>query len=147
MGAYTNINNEVRSVFTHHITTQRLTFTINYSTLKSVNNISITRINNMASSSDAPSTDAILQQPSVEERIEQSKIPIEHVPFSSFDPGAFHVSLIKQGLYMKRDTNRFLSRAPVNEQGITKGTYSGTQAALAHGYSLIEERYGIFDTC
>ncbi|VUC24540.1 unnamed protein product [Clonostachys rosea] len=98
----------------------------------------------MASSPDAPSTDAILQQPSVEERIEQSKVPIEHVPFSSFDPGAFHVSLIKQGLYMKRDTNRFLSRAPVNEHGITKGTYSGTQAALSHGYSLIEQSFGSY---
>jgi len=79
----------------------------------------------------------ILEQPSVEEKEAKLERSIEDETFSDIDPGVFDNELIRQKLYAADPSA--VDDDDI-EGNITKGTYSGTQAALTHVYHRIERR-------
>lgn len=87
-----------------------------------------------------PEPDEILKHPSLDARRRELETDIKDVPFVDIDPGVFDTELVKLKLYAKPNPEH-LEKPPVLGGGnITKGTYSGTQAALTHAYSRIERR-------
>ncbi|KAK4163830.1 putative lipoxygenase [Cladorrhinum sp. PSN259] len=69
----------------------------------------------------------ILAQPDVDEKNEKNKIGVADEPLHDIDPGVFDNELIKL--------------RHMNGGGVTKGTYTGTQAAVTHAFSRIERSY------
>ncbi|KAI0134249.1 lipoxygenase [Xylariales sp. AK1849] len=76
----------------------------------------------------------ILKQPE-EDRFEQV-VPIKDAPLQDFDPGVFNEELLNLKIFPDGDEYA--------GGDIKKGTYAGTQAALTHIYSRIEQSYGSY---
>ncbi|KAK4171830.1 putative lipoxygenase [Triangularia setosa] len=83
----------------------------------------------------------ILAQPDIGEKNEKLKLGVGNEPLVDIDPGVFDNELIKLGIYSKMDPDN-READPVYQDGdVTKGTYTGTQAALIHAYGRIERSY------
>jgi len=85
---------------------------------------------------------AILEQPSIEEKATKLERSIDDETFADIDPSVFDNELIRQKLYAA-DPSVPQDATAVDddiEDNITKGTYTGTQAALTHVYRQIERR-------
>ncbi|KAI8652571.1 Manganese lipoxygenase [Fusarium keratoplasticum] len=89
----------------------------------------------------APKPDAILKQPSLEERKKDASIGVQDVPFADIDPGVFNSELVKLKIYAKPDQKNLAQKPELGGGNIEEGTYAGTQAALTHAYSRIERSY------
>lgn len=85
--------------------------------------------------------DAILKQPSLDERKKDASIGLQDVPFSDIDPGVFNSELVKLKIYAKPDQKNLAQKPQLGGGNIEEGTYAGTQAALTHAYSRIERRF------
>ncbi|KAH6884010.1 lipoxygenase [Thelonectria olida] len=88
-----------------------------------------------------PTPDEILKHPSLDAREKELQIGIKDVPFADIDPGVFNRELVKLKLYAKPNPKHLEQPPALGGGNITEGTYSGTQAALTHAYSRIEQSY------
>ncbi|KAJ6442468.1 cutinase [Purpureocillium lavendulum] len=88
-----------------------------------------------------PEPDDILKHPSLDARKQDLSVNIKDVPLADMDPGVFNSEAVKLKLYAKPNQTNLEQPPSLANGNITKGTYSGTQAALTHSYNRIERSY------